>query len=127
MHTVKLNLDTLIDAMEARPESNARTQAWYWLAELESVQFDGDALIVPSKEWDKTTYRTTPAHCTCPARGRCWHVEARLIINDALAEDARYDALADQDEYAAPVAVARAKPTKADKAKVYADVMELWV
>lgn len=93
---VILNLDTVIAAMEARPATKARVKAWEWLAEISSVCFDGDALIVPSSTWSNTQYLATPTSCTCPARKPCHHMEVAIIVAAALAEDAHYDALAER-------------------------------
>lgn len=92
------NLDTLIAAYEARPESKARASAWEFLSEASALQLDGDTLIVPSATWSGTTYKASPTSCTCPAhaKGRhCWHKEAATIVFAAQAEDVRYDAEAD--------------------------------
>jgi hypothetical protein len=64
---IPLNLDTLIHAMEARPATKARAKAWEYLAEVSTVTFDGDALIVPSATWSNTSYRATTTSCTLPS------------------------------------------------------------
>lgn len=92
---VSLNIDTIIAAMEARPETKARHAAWEWLAEQSAVTFDGDVLLVPSSELANVTYRTTLTSCSCPARKPCKHMEAAQIVAAAIAEDAAYDLAAD--------------------------------
>lgn len=94
---VPLNLDTVIDAMERRPESRSRANAWEWLAEQSAVTFSSDALLVQSRTWSNTVYHATPTACTCQAKARCWHKEAAQIVADARAEDAHYDALAERE------------------------------
>jgi hypothetical protein len=97
------NLDTVIHAMEQRPDSKARASAWEWLSEATAFAFDGDALIVPSATWSATTYRATPTTCTCPAhaKGRwCWHKESSCIVTAAQREDEWVDLAESYDSLA---------------------------
>ena len=121
---VPLNLDSLVEAMEARPATRTRLKAWCWLAEQTTVGFIDDALIVESATWSATTYLATPDHCTCQARGHCWHKESAAIVAAAQAEDARYDAL---EAAEMPLDALPFTPTRAEqRARAYADVMELF-
>lgn len=136
---VHLNIDFVISAMEARPATRTRAKAWGWLAEQSAATFAGDAVIVQSATWDKTSYLATAETCTCPARGHCWHKEAAAMVIAAIAadaaENAHYDAMAERDALVLPFDLgadladyppAPIVDRAAAKAKAYADVMELF-
>lgn len=134
--TIVLDINSLIAAVEAQPESKQRQTAWDLLAENNTVTMQDGVYIVPSARWSNTTYQTkSNGYCTCEARKECWHVVYARIA-DLARENVAIDAAARRDAQIGslnwsinPAAISRSQKQAyrdAARARAYADVAELW-
>lgn len=101
-YRICIDLDCLIAAHEAQPDTKQQASAWEWLATLTSVTMRGTSYRIPSARWSSTVYTSTAETCSCDgfAHGRkCWHVAAARTL-DLAREHEVVECLAARDAYA---------------------------